>query len=44
MSYVASKLGIDESNIAWRSGFSGEAAHHAFVHQQLVSLSASRLS
>lgn len=44
MSYVASKLGVDESNIAWKSGFSGEASSNAFVRQQLVSPSVCRAS
>ena len=42
VSYVASKLGINASSVAWKSGFSGEVAHHAFVRQQLVSLFACR--
>lgn len=37
MTYVASKLGVDAENVAWKSGFAGDASSHAFVRQQWVS-------
>ena len=38
LSFVKSHLNISDKDVSFKSGFSGEAAAHAYVRQQIVSV------
>lgn len=37
LSFLASRLGVDSESLSYRTGYSGEAAHHVYVKQKIVS-------